>query len=600
MEAVAGRGSSFPWHLGALAAVVVAAFVGYALLARGMDAPRAFSDELLYFEVGASIADGNGETIRGEEYQHARLYTLVLGGLFRVVPDRVDAYEAAKLLNALLFALAAVPFYLLARRLLAPWSSVALAGLAVAVPSAVYVSLVMTESIAYLAFAWALYAIVLALERPTIWRQLAVLLAIVIAAAARTEFIALFGAYVAGLLIVTFMVPGRWVRPARLLRTLLPTVVATLAGVVAFVAVPAIEGDPPSALGGYSTLWRSYDAGEVAHWLVYHLANLELYLAVVPLAVAPIVLAAVYRRARAGSERDAAFLALFVTANAALLLIVAAFNSTIWAGDRLHDRPLFYVFPLWLVLLFVWISDGAPRPLAAAAFGAGAALLLPLFIPWSEFSRQEPVSQLNGVGTVLWMEVDDAVSGAGLSGLAVALALVLLLVLAALLLPPRFRHGFALVVLAIFVVSGALAWNGAQEVATGWGAALPTEERSWLDDRGLPAGSVTLITRIRPCSAEDVTRAPYLTDFFDDAVGPVAHLATSPDLLPSEGDARVTRSGRIMVDGAPLRAEYAVAPASLPLAGRRLGHASTVPLVLWRVSNPVRVLGRRHASGICP
>ncbi len=599
MEAVAGRRSSFPWHLGALAAVVVAAFGAYALLARGVDAPRAFSDELLYFEVGASIADGDGATIRGEEYQHARLYTLVLGGLFRLVPDRVDAYEAAKLLNALLFALAAVPFYLLARRLLAPWPGVALAGLAVAIPSAVYVSLVMTESVAYFAFAWALYAIVLALERPTLWRQLAVLLAIVIAAAARTEFIALFGAYVAGLF-VTFMVPGRWTRPARLLRMLLPTVVATLACVVAFVAVPAIEGEPPSALGGYSTLWRSYDAGEVAHWLVYHLANLELYLAVVPLAVAPIVLAAVYRRARAGSERDAAFLALFVTTNAALLLIVAAFNSTIWAGDRLHDRPLFYVFPLWLVLLFVWIADGAPRPLAAAAFGAGAALLLPLFIPWSEFSRQEPVSQLNGVGTVLWMEVDDAVSSAGLSGLAVALALVLLLVLAALLLPPRFRHGFALVVLAIFVVSGTLTWNGAQEVAAGWGAALPAEERSWLDDRGLPAGSVTLITRIRPCSAEDATRAPYLTDFFDDAVGSVAHLATSPDFLPSEGDAHVSRSGRIVVDGAPLRAEYAIAPASLPLAGRRLGRASTVPLVLWRVSNPVRVLARRDASGICP
>jgi hypothetical protein len=62
MEAVAGRRPSFPWHLGALAAVVIVAFVGYALLARGMSAPRVFSDELLYFEVGASIADGDGAT----------------------------------------------------------------------------------------------------------------------------------------------------------------------------------------------------------------------------------------------------------------------------------------------------------------------------------------------------------------------------------------------------------------------------------------------------------------------------------------------------------------------------------------------------------
>ncbi len=253
-------------------------------------------------------------------------------GCFRLVPDRVEAYEAAKLLNALLFALAAVPFYLLARRLLAPWPSVALAGLAVAIPSAVYVSLVMTESLAYLAFAWALYAIVLALERPTLWRQLAVLLAIVIAAAARTEFIALFGAYVAGLFVVTFMVPGRWARPARLLRTLLPTVVATLAGVVAFVAIPAIEGEPPSALGGYSTLWRRYDA---ARSPTGSSTTSRTSSCISPSSRSRWRRSSsppLYRRARAGSERDAAFLALFVTVNAALLLIVAAFNSTIWAG----------------------------------------------------------------------------------------------------------------------------------------------------------------------------------------------------------------------------------------------------------------------------
>ena len=99
-----------------------------------------------------------------------------------------------------------------------------------------------------------------------------------------------------------------------------------------------------------------------AKWLVYHLANLELYLAVVPFAVAPIVLSLVYRRARDGSERHAAFIALFVSANATFLVLVAGFNSTIWAGERLHDRPLFYVVPLWLVVLFVWLAEGLPRP----------------------------------------------------------------------------------------------------------------------------------------------------------------------------------------------------------------------------------------------
>ena len=78
-------------------------------------------------------------------------------------------------MNALLFALTAIPVYLLARRLVSPWWAVLAAGLAVAIPSSISVATVMTESLAFLAAAWALYATMLALERPTVLRQLAVL-----------------------------------------------------------------------------------------------------------------------------------------------------------------------------------------------------------------------------------------------------------------------------------------------------------------------------------------------------------------------------------------------------------------------------------------
>ena len=101
MEAVAGRRRSFPWHLGALAAVVVAAFGGYALLARGVDVPRAFSDELLYFEVGASIADGDGATIRGPEgvtLQPGKQSTFDVEGTFNLhgVSRRIRIFGAGR------------------------------------------------------------------------------------------------------------------------------------------------------------------------------------------------------------------------------------------------------------------------------------------------------------------------------------------------------------------------------------------------------------------------------------------------------------------------------------------------------------------------
>jgi Dolichyl-phosphate-mannose-protein mannosyltransferase len=587
MEAAETR-SAYPGHLVALAGVVVAAFAVYALLARGVDAPRAFSDELLYLEVGASIADGDGTTIRGQDYQHATLYPYLLGGLLALVPDREDAYEAAKLLNALLVALVAVPIFLLARRLLGPWASVAVAGLAVAIPSAMYVSVVMTECIAYLAVAWALLAIVLALERPTWPRQLAVLLALGVAAAARTELIALFGAYLVALAIVMLVVPARRLRPRPLARTLAPTLVATLGGLVAFVVLPIARGAPPSSLGGYSTLWRWYDVTDVAHWLAYHLANLELYLAVVPLAVAPIVLVSLYRSARAGSERHAAFLALFLAVNSALLLLTSAFNSTIWAGDRLHDRPVFYIVPLWLVLLFVWLAEGAPRPFVAAAIGSVAVLVLPLLMPFPKFVRSEAASQFNGVGTTLWVEIDEVFARADLSGLLAALLFAIGLVVVTLLLPPRIRYVIPAIVLAVFVLAGAVTWQEARHVAAEWGSSLPAGERSWLDEQGLEPGSATLVTAIRACSPESAKQAAYLTDFFNDAVGDVGHFGQYPDLLPRD-TVRLAEDGRLLADGEPLQADYVVAPAALRLAGRRLAEASTVPLVLWRVSEPVRV-----------
>ena len=64
-------------------------------------------------------------------------------------------------------------------------------------------------------------------------------------------------------------------------------------------------------------------------WVVYHIADIEVYLAVIPLAVAPIVLWRLLRGGRAG-EREASFAALFLSANAVGLLVVAAFTSTPW------------------------------------------------------------------------------------------------------------------------------------------------------------------------------------------------------------------------------------------------------------------------------
>ena len=130
------------------------------------------------------------------------------------------------------------------------------------------------------------------------------------------------------------------------LRRLWP-LLAVLGGACVALAVRAALGNP---LAGYADLWRSYDVVEVARWTWRALAGLGLYLALVPLVVAPAALLRLGRDARRGDRPAAAFASLFVAVNVVLLLVVGAFSSTEFGVGFLHDRYLFYVVPLWLVV----------------------------------------------------------------------------------------------------------------------------------------------------------------------------------------------------------------------------------------------------------
>jgi len=170
---VSERGQAF-----ALAAIVLAATLAYAAAGQLVSTPRVHPDEHIYAGGAASLGEGEGLRLRGEPYEFGPVYPALLAPVLALAGNREDAYPLYKLVNALLFALAAVPLYFLARRLLPPWWSLGVAALAILIPSSMYVALVMTESASYLACSTALLAIVLALERPTSARQIGVLLAV--------------------------------------------------------------------------------------------------------------------------------------------------------------------------------------------------------------------------------------------------------------------------------------------------------------------------------------------------------------------------------------------------------------------------------------
>src|SRR4029079_983093 len=121
----------------ALCAVTIAAFALYALLSLPVSGPRVHPDEVRYMIAASSLVEGDGLTLRGEDYGFGPVLALVLAAILRVAGSVDAAYDWFKAANALFFALTAVPVYLLARRLVSGWWAVVAAALAVAIPSSI-------------------------------------------------------------------------------------------------------------------------------------------------------------------------------------------------------------------------------------------------------------------------------------------------------------------------------------------------------------------------------------------------------------------------------------------------------------------------------
>ena len=569
----------------ALAAIVVGAFVVYGVLSTLVGVPRVHPDEVRYMIGASSLVEGDGLSLRGGEYGFGPLHAAVLSLVLWLSPDLEGAYPWFKLVNALFFALTAVPVYLLARRLVAAWWAVLAAGLAVAIPSSISVGTVMTESMAYVTAAVALYATMLALERPTLRRQALLLAAIAVAFLTRSQLGVLYVGWLLALGLHWWISPAARTSVRRLWPSALP--LAAAAGLL--LTRVASGSSPRDSLGAYWELWRGYSPGGVTKWVVYHLADFELYLAVIPLAVTPIVLVELIRRGRRGSAVDSAFAALFLAANATGLLVVAAFTSTPWGYDRLHDRYGFYLLPLWLIVFVVWLAAGLPRPLVATAVGVGLALVLPALLPFRQLANEAGIDTVPGA---LWVWIEQQVAGPGpLSGPRLLVVFVVGLLAAMLLTPRRWRIGLAAAVFAVFLLTSVLAWErliDAPEDAVFAGGL----ERGWVDAAVGEDGRVTKLYMDTDCSSALTRHALFLTEAFNASVDRAAYIGEStPDGLPIER-VDVGAGGALLLSASsPLEADYVFTQPGIELDGERVATGTNAELVLWRVDGPVTVVG---------
>lgn len=561
-----------------LAAIVVLSALLRIALGRRQPAPWIMVDELIYSELAKSFAATGHLLVRDVAVgAYPPLYPLLISPAYRLFESIPDAYAAAKAINAVVMSLAAVPAYGIARRVLRPGPSLAAAALAVAVPSMVYTGSLMTESLFYPVFLAAALALVRCLEQPTVRRQLILLVAIAAAVLTRTQAVALLpAALTAPLLLGLF--------DGRRLRALIPYRVfgGILAGGGALVAVAQLARGHSllDLLGAYrSTGEEHYDAGEVLTWLLRHVAELDLYLAVVPFA-SFLVLLVLARRL------DPPLQALVAATSAIslwLLLLVSMFAS-LPSVLRIEERYTFYVAPLYLVALLAWIDRGLPRPRPLALAAALAAAALPLAIPYRELIGITALSDTLEL-IPLWRLHDP---GMPLTLSQVPLFVAVCSTLAAALwlgVPRRYAAALPALVAAAFLGVSVTVnddVHGFRHASLGsLFVGIGNPQRDWIDRAVGPDADVTAVW-----TGSSDRYTIWLNEFFSRSVGRVLYTG---DPLPgplAQSPVKVDPKSGVAHDdvGRPVRVDYVLVDGSFVPQGEPIAADERWGMTLYRVN----------------
>ncbi len=564
-----------------LAGLVVLSAVFRYGLSRRVVAPWIMVDELIYSELAKSFGQTGHFLIRDvHDGAYGVVYPLLIAPAWRAFGSVTDAYAAAKAIGSVLMSLTAIPVYFLARRVVTPIPSLLAALLAVAVPSLMYTGTLMTETVFYPLFACVALALVLALERPTIQRQLVLLGLCLLAFLTRSQAIVLIPAVATAPLLLAWLDRRR----LRMLADFRVLYGVLAAGVVGVLLVQLFRGHSPyDVLGSYSvTGHATYRPDQVVKWLLYHVAELDLYLGIAPFAA--LLLLTFLGRSLDRPLR--VFLAAALPLTVWLLLEVGAFASAL--SPRIQERNLFYVAPLFLIALLAWIERGMPRPPRAAATAVLLAAALPGALPYQRLIDVSAESDTLALLPLWWLqETVVGVDTIPVVVVAVSAAIGLLFVS----ISPR----YALVLPAVVLLWFAFATERIERFDHGFPKAsvgalyqgITAPRRDWVDAAVGRNADVAFVY-----SGRDPTHHPdtlWENEFYNRSIGPVYDLRQ-----PSMGGLPETRvaqraDGVLLADGKPVRHAYVLSEESVPLAGAVIARDKLKGMALRRTDGLVRI-----------
>ena len=560
-------------------------------LAWRVPTPWIMVDELIYSEMAKSFAASGHFLIRGGPSGISSV-----GYPFLISPGWLPgpvatAYGIAKTVNVALVSLTAIPTYFWAARLVRNrWLALAASALVLLMPALLYSGMLMTENAFLPTFVLAAWAIAVALERPTLFAQLAALAAVGLVCVFRIQGIVLL-LVLPTALVLKFALDVRSDESLRRLRPAVkalgrfwPTAVVLGIGFVGYIAYKVSHGASlSSGLGDYSAVATThYSFHDGARWVLYHLAELPLVFGVVPACAFLVLLALAFWRGTP-SPQERAFLAVTTSALVWVVLEVALFASRF--SLRVEERYMFALGPLFLVALVLWLDRGLPRPLVPAVVAAviPAALLatLPLgsllnvsiysdtfgLIP---FLRQ---AELHGLGHARTL----------LLGGAVAAGLLFLLV------PRRIAPVVIPLAIALFLSLTTHSVDGAIRGYAGGLSAIngSTGDHSWIDDA---VGRDANVGYLYGTSTDLFAEASLLwqTEFWNRSVRRVYNLGSPEPVGFLETTLKSNpATGRLAgASGAAVPTYMAVAN-GFELAGKVV--ARHPPFVLYRVAPPLRL-----------
>jgi hypothetical protein len=574
---------------GWVAAIVTGSALVRFLAALSVHAAWIFQDEIVYSDLARSLGRTGHFALRQSVGRSGfgPVYPILLAPAYALFSSVPDAYLATKAINAVVMSLAAVPVYLIARRVLSPKFAVGAAALSVAIPSMAYTSTLLSENAFYPAVMATMAAIVAIVERPTLVRQLAFFGFLIVAFYTRAQGVMLLPVLVLAIAAVVATDAAReqdWALRtlARRLDAFRITWIVLLAGGIGVVALQLARGRSlGSILGVYQGVTSShYTVAATARWFLWHIGEIDMYVGVLPFAA--LILVAILAFARSNADRP---LAGFASAAVALTLsfgVTAAAFASQPAGLRVEERYFFYVAPFMLIALLVWIERRIATWPAAIAVAAAAAAALPGTIPFPSVVTSDNVHDTMAFVPLLRLELRH-VAPDRLAAIIVLAALAGAVLFA--VLPVRWRLvGLAAVLLWFAFVERSEQLNINQASRDALHAGIRVD-RSWIDRRvGASADAAIL-------AYGGTTALPYWeNEFFNGSLKKIYNLGSIPyDSLPMAQVTAQPSGALVAPDRRPARARYVAAYFTVRPRGRLLAADEQAGMRLYRTAGPIAV-----------